>query len=176
MSRLIVQMREYATNKVAASHIFPQALRRRSLRWLGAEIGPGTRILPQTLIRSPKKLTIGSNSFLSYRITIEGEGDLSIGSHCHVATGVTFVTTTHELVESRGPSRAGPRVTAAIRVEDGSWIGANVTILPGVVIGGACVIGAGAIVAASCRSNGLYVGVPARRIRDLPPFGLEAPR
>lgn len=30
-----------------------------------------------------------------------------------------------------------------------------------------CVIGAGALVKNSCESNGLYVGIPARRIKDL---------
>lgn len=52
-------------------------------------------------------------------------------------------------------------------MEDGCWLGGNVTVLPGVTIGRGCVIAAGAVVTKSCDPNGLYAGVPARRIRDL---------
>jgi maltose O-acetyltransferase len=37
-----------------------------------------------------------------------------------------------------------------------------------VTVGDGCVIAAGAVVAKDCEPNGLYVGVPARRARDLP--------
>jgi maltose O-acetyltransferase len=55
-------------------------------------------------------------------------------------------------------------------VGDGSWIGANVTILPGVTIGKDCVIGAGAVVTSDCAPNTVYAGVPARPIRMLAPL------
>ncbi|MCR4913326.1 MAG: acyltransferase [Lactobacillus sp.] len=54
-----------------------------------------------------------------------------------------------------------------VKIDDGCWIGANVTILPGVHIGKGCVIGAGAVVNKDCEPNGVYVGVPAKRIKDL---------
>jgi maltose O-acetyltransferase len=57
---------------------------------------------------------------------------------------------------------------APIAVEEGAWIGGGVIVLGGVRIGRGCVIGAGAVVTRDCEPNGLYVGVPARRQRDLP--------
>lgn len=54
-----------------------------------------------------------------------------------------------------------------ITVGDGCWIGTNVTILPGVNIRNGCVIGAGSLVTKDCEPNGLYVGVPAKRIKEL---------
>ena len=41
------------------------------------------------------------------------------------------------------------------------WIGANVTVLPGVTIGDNSVIGAGAVVTRNVPKNCLAVGVPA---------------
>ena len=41
------------------------------------------------------------------------------------------------------------------------WIGANVTVLPGVTIGKNSVIGAGAVVTKNIPDNCLAVGVPA---------------
>ena len=54
-----------------------------------------------------------------------------------------------------------------VKIDDGCQIGANVTILPGVHIGKEYVIGAGAVVNKDCEPNGVYVGVPAKRIKDL---------
>lgn len=61
----------------------------------------------------------------------------------------------------------GVSKTAPIRIEDGCWIGANVTILPGVTIKAGTVIAAGAVVIHDCDENALYGGVPAKKIRDL---------
>lgn len=54
-----------------------------------------------------------------------------------------------------------------IIVEDEVWLGANVTILPGVTIGKCSVIGAGALVIDDVEPYSIYAGIPARKIRDL---------
>jgi maltose O-acetyltransferase len=40
-------------------------------------------------------------------------------------------------------------------------------ILPSVTIGPGCIVGAGAVVTKDLEPNGVYVGVPARRVREL---------
>ena len=62
---------------------------------------------------------------------------------------------------------AGKGINAPIRIEDGCWIGANVTIMPGVTIAKGCIIGAGTLVTEDTEENGIYVGIPARLIRKL---------
>jgi maltose O-acetyltransferase len=52
-------------------------------------------------------------------------------------------------------------------IEDGCWIGAGATILPGVTVRAGCIVASGAIVTKDCEPNGLYAGNPARRIREL---------
>jgi maltose O-acetyltransferase len=54
-----------------------------------------------------------------------------------------------------------------IHVEDEVWIGANVTIFPGVSVGKCSVIGAGSIVMNDVESYSVYAGIPAKKIRDL---------
>lgn len=39
--------------------------------------------------------------------------------------------------------------------------------MPGVKIGSGCIIGTGSLVVKDCELKGIYVGVPARRIKDL---------
>jgi len=68
-----------------------------------------------------------------------------------------------------GPSRqrAGENIEAPIVIGDGSWLGQNVSVIAGVTIGAGCMIAAGAGVGSDCEPNGLYAGVPARRIKNL---------
>ncbi|MDO5832246.1 MAG: DapH/DapD/GlmU-related protein [Methanobrevibacter sp.] len=47
------------------------------------------------------------------------------------------------------------------------WLGANVTILPGVTIGNNVVVGAGAVVTKDIPDNSLALGVPAKVIRKI---------
>lgn len=56
---------------------------------------------------------------------------------------------------------------APVVVEDEVWLGAGVTILPGVTVRHHCVIGAGSVVTRSTEPYGVYAGVPARRVREL---------
>ena len=52
-----------------------------------------------------------------------------------------------------------------ITIEDDVWIGAGVKVLDGVIIRKGCVIGANSVVTHSTEEYGIYVGVPARKIK-----------
>ena len=54
-----------------------------------------------------------------------------------------------------------------ITVGDNVWIGANVSVLPGVSIGDNSVIGAGSVVTRSIPANVLAAGNPCRVIREI---------
>ncbi len=139
------------------------------LRWLvyrafGANVAP-SRIQPNVWVGS-RNLTIGRGTFVNYRVKFNTFGSITIGTRCNIAMDVSFVTQSHEL----GPTtrRAGQLIADPIVVGDGVWIGTRALILPGVRIGNGCVIAAGAVVSSDCEPDGLYAGVPARRLKDLP--------
>jgi acetyltransferase-like isoleucine patch superfamily enzyme len=52
-------------------------------------------------------------------------------------------------------------------IEDHVWLGANVTVLPGVTIGARTTIGAGSVVTKSIPSDVLAFGNPCRVQRSL---------
>ena len=54
-----------------------------------------------------------------------------------------------------------------VNIGNGCWICANVTILPGVIIGDGCVIGAGSVVTRNIPANSFAAGNPCRVIRAL---------
>lgn len=77
----------------------------------------------------------------------------------------TFVTGSHEIA---GPNqRAGSEQSGPISIGDGTWIGASVTVLPGVAIGVGAVIAAGSVVVRDVAPNTLVAGVPAAFVKLL---------
>jgi maltose O-acetyltransferase len=133
-----------------------------------------------------RDISIGNISMLDRHVTLIGP--VSIGNGCYInqgailARGVVIEDNVgigaYSIVigESREPSndplcRMGQAAQSnqmpGTVIEQGAFIGARVTILHGVRIGSGCVIASGAVVTKNCDPNGLYAGVPAKRIKDL---------
>lgn len=93
------------------------------------------------------------------------EASITIGARCDIAPEVCFITGTHE--PGNASRRAGLDTARPIRVGDGCWLGARVTVLAGVSIGDGAIVAAGAVVAGDVEPNTLVGGVPARLIRRL---------
>ena len=58
------------------------------------------------------------------------------------------------------PSKGG------IVIEDDVWLGANVTVLDGAIIRKGCIIGANSMVISHTEEYGIYVGIPAIKIKS----------
>lgn len=54
-----------------------------------------------------------------------------------------------------------------IIIRDEAWIGAGVTILPGVTVGRCAVVGAGCVLTRDAEYYGIYAGVPGRKVGDV---------
>lgn len=150
-------------NSLAMSYCMPFGLRNQILRWCGYEVGRVT-IFARSIFRCDA-LEIGDGSFVNHGCLFD-IGDIHLGTDVYISSGVTLATGTHRIGESA--KRAGSDFQQPIRICDGAWVGANVTVLSGVTIREGCVIGAGAVVVADTTPNGVYVGVPAKRIKSLP--------
>lgn len=139
--------------------------RRLGLRALGYEIEPGARVSSRVTILG-RALSIHKTAYLNSGILIDASERVTIGPGAHVAPGVKILTSTHRL--GGAAQRAGTTIARPIEIGTGAWIGGGAVILDGVTIGSGCIVGAGAVVNKDCLPNGVYVGVPARRVRDLP--------
>ena len=114
-----------------------------------------------------KNIHLGKNAwqslFLSGHLYLQGGNGIFIGDNCLIAPGVKIVSADHDPETSdRGWVKEQP-----IRIGEGSWIGANAVILPGVMIGKHAVIGAGAVVTRDVPDRVIVAGNPARVIRDM---------
>lgn len=148
-------------NNVAASVLLPNRIRVMLYRWLG--IQTITNDIRSRCNFRGADIKIGRGSFLNHSCVIEDH--VEIGDNCMIAFDVIFCTSTHK-IGTHG-KRGGDSVSQPVKVGDGCWIGARVTVLPGVTIGDGCIIAAGAVVCSDCEADGLYAGVPARRIKEL---------
>lgn len=143
------------------------ALRRLLLLGCGAKLATGVRLAGGTKFLGHGGLSIGESTWVGpYGLFFtHPDAPITIGSRCDIAPEVCFITGTHEPGDVS--QRAGSGVAWPIRVGDGCWLGARVTVLAGVSIGAGAIVAAGAVVAADVEPNTLVGGVPARLIRRL---------
>lgn len=113
-------------------------------------------------------LTVGQGTNIGDFNIIDVSADVMIGSTVALGPGCTIYTHDHDYRDkSASAPWKGRPVTKAVIVADGAWIGANVTILPGVTIGQNAIIAAGSVVTKSVPPYSLWAGVPAKMIKSL---------
>lgn len=94
-----------------------------------------------------------------------------IGNNVSIAPNVTFICCSNanngQEINSFDHVKNVLTKSGDITIEDEVWIGANVTILPGVRVGRCSVIGACSLVIDDVTPYSIYAGIPAKKIRDL---------
>ncbi|MFW5878822.1 MAG: acyltransferase [Myxococcota bacterium] len=142
-----------------------------------AGIHPRTRMHGPIEIRGGgaiyERLTIGEGTTINSPCLLDLNGPISIGRRVGVGHHTVFVTSNHLLGGPR--ERRGPIRPKALVIEDGAWIGARSTILPGVTIGRGAVVAAGALVTRDVPPHCVVAGVPAKVVKELDPNESEPP-
>jgi maltose O-acetyltransferase len=159
-------VRKLINNNVIGSVLIPWQVRSRLLRLFGMRV-KGAGIAAGTWFGSVD-IEMGVGSACNIGCVFDNLGPIRIGRKVIIGHQVMFLTSHHD-VGGPGENVSGPEVGRGITVGDFTWIGARATIMPGVTIGERCVIGAGAVVTRDCAPGGVYVGVPAKRLRDVAP-------
>ena len=140
---------------------------------LGA-IGEGTFLQGPIFFHYGRHTRIGAHVFINFNLTVQDDAPVEIGDHCDFGPNVTIVTPVHpmraaERLRMRDENGVEKHLCYARPVKIGSncWLGAGVTVCPGVTIGDGCVIGAGSVVTRDIPANSFAAGVPCRVIREI---------
>jgi acetyltransferase-like isoleucine patch superfamily enzyme len=132
----------------------------RATLWnsVGFDVHASANLSPTSVLIC-ESIRIGAETFVGEEVMITG-GDITIGARCDLAPRVLIHAGSHELGEHT--RRAGRTFAGAIRIGDGSWLGAGSIVLAGVNIGPGTVVAAGSVVkAGEYPANVLLAGTPA---------------
>jgi UDP-2-acetamido-3-amino-2,3-dideoxy-glucuronate N-acetyltransferase len=138
------------------------------------QVGPGTRVWPFAQVMAGARIGAGCNvcggafveagAVLGDRVTVKNNvllwDKVTVGDDVFLGPGVVF---TNDLDPRAAHKKDAPDFLAT-EVRRGATIGANATIVCGVVIGEQAFVGAGAVVVDDVPAHALVVGNPARRI------------
>ena len=142
-------------------------LKSKLLKHMGSDIGDKVSISQGVWIDKPHNISIGDNVVLSRDVLITSGGGVSIGKNSMIGYGTKILSANHKIPEERDKSvRFSGHIFKEVIIEDDVWIGCNCVILPGVIIKKGSIVGAGSIVSKDLDEYGIYVGVPARRIKN----------
>lgn len=144
------------------------------IRSLLGDVGEGFFFQGPIFFHYGRHTHIGRRFFGNFNLTVQDDGEVTIGDDCNFGPNVTIVTPVHPMLPGerkalRAPDGTPRHVCYARPVHIGNdcWLGANVVVCPGVTIGDGCVIGAGSVVVKDIPANSFAAGNPCRVIRTL---------
>jgi acetyltransferase-like isoleucine patch superfamily enzyme len=140
-----------------------ELIRKNVSEIIGTEIDPSTIIFVPFYTNFGRFITIGKNVFINHACTFLDMGGITIEDSVLIGPKVNLITENHPL----NPDDRKSLICKPIVIKRNAWIGAAVTILPGVTIGENAVVAAGAVVATDVLPNTIVGGVPAKFIKNI---------
>lgn len=150
--------------------LVPQ-LRAPWLRLLGARLGRRVIVHDVRFFNLYRRglagLEVGDECFLGDECLLDLAEGIRLEPQVTLAERVLILTHTNVGYADHPLQRHFPASAAPVVVETGSFLGANVTILPGVRVGRGSFVAAGSVVKDDVPPGTLVGGVPARVLRTI---------
>lgn len=129
----------------------------------GREIDETFAMFPPFYTDCGKNLKIGKRVFINSGCRFQDQGGITIGDDSLIGHNAVLATLNHGFA----PDERSNMIPAPITIGKKVWLGANVTVLPGVTIGDNAVIAAGAVVTKDVPADSIVGGVPAKVMKQL---------
>ena len=143
----------YAGNNIGDNFRTGHHVMIREKNIIGSNVSIGTHSIIEHDIRIGDDVRIHSNVFIpEYSILEDG---------CWIGPCVVFTNALYPLSKNVKQNLKGPLI------KEKAKIGANCTILPGIIIGRNSLVGAGSVVTKNVGDNLVVVGNPAKVINDI---------
>ena len=108
-------------------------------------------------------IRLGKDVFINKEAFFVDLGGIDIEDKVLIGPRVTLITVNHIL----DPAKRRGLEVKPILIQKNAWLGAGVTVLPGVTIGENAVVAANSTVTKDVPANTIVAGTPARVIREL---------
>jgi len=157
------------------------------------KVGQDVFIWGKAQILAPEKISIGDSVIIDDFVFLMGGEETVIGSFIHIAAFCSLVGGGRLILEDFSGISGGSRVYTGnedysggcltnpavpfpyrvpirsfVHVKKHAIVGANSVILPGVTIGEGAVVGANSLVTKDCDPWTMYVGSPAKPLKERP--------
>lgn len=140
-------------------------LRKWLYQGLGATCGPRSIFHFRTEIREPWKLRVGEGTVIGDNALLDAHNYLTLGAEVNLSSNVVIYTGQHDHRDPYFRSKGGKK---SVEIGDRAWLGSNVLVLPGVVIGEGAVCCAGAVVTKDVAPYSVVAGIPAKPVGERP--------
>jgi putative colanic acid biosynthesis acetyltransferase WcaF len=140
---------------------WPSALKRALLRRFGACISTSVVIKPSVRVKYPWNLTICDHAWIGEGTCLDTLAHVRIGANACLSQGVMVETGNHDWSRS-----TFDLIVSEVVIEDGAWAAVRSLLLPGARLASHAVLGAGSVLSGDTEPYGIYVGVPARKVRS----------
>ena len=162
------------------------SMRRIILRSLIKKCGHGISVAGFTTITHPETMEFGDGIFIGQYCMLQGRHDgyciigrkvwigpyayfdaraLIIEDNVGVGPGVKILGSMHTGVPNDAPVIQTDLIIKPVRICEGSDIGVNAVILPGITVGEGAIVGAGAVVTKDVKRKTIVAGVPAKVLK-----------
>lgn len=139
----------------------PARVRELLAELTGRPVEDSVTVFPPFQADFGKNIRIGERVFINSGCRFQDQGGIVIGDDCLIGHNVVLATLNHAL----DPAHRGDMHPAPVVIGSNVWLGANVTVLPGVTIGDDAVVGAASVVTRDVPVGAVVVGSPARVVR-----------
>lgn len=151
------------TGELNTGYQEPARIRELLSELTGTAVDDSVTLFPPLHSDFGKNLRIGRNVFINSGCRFQDQGGVSIGDDALIGHNLVVATLNHPV----DPSRRADLIPAPVTIGRNVWIGANVTILPGVTIGDDAVVAATSLVTRDVPAGALVMGSPARVVRSV---------
>lgn len=140
-------------------------LRDQIMREVFGSVGDNSMVEQPVQIDYGAHIHIGDNFYANFDCIFMDVAEIKIGNDVMIGPRVSLLTASHPV--GAKARRSGLEYALPITIEDDVWIGGNTTVLPGVRIGKASIIGAGSVVTGDIPPGVMAAGNPCRVLRRL---------
>ena len=157
----------YIFVKNLPSNNFINKIRTRLYAPYFSTLGENNKIGRSVNIANIENIKLGSNVTINAEVyLVASRSQIIIGNNVSIAPRCILQTQNHKYIDKNILINKQGDESSNIIIQDDVWLGSNVIVLPGVTIAKGCVIGAGSVVTKDTEPYGVYVGVPAKKIKE----------
>ena len=157
-----IELQNKLANRSAST--FDCSLREQFYKHSCKSCGSDICVLPNVRICYAKNITLGDRVYINTNTLIVAKAEISIGNDVLIGPNTIINSGMHNYKDAHTAIGKQGHTHKPIIIEDDVWIGANVVIMPGVVLGKGCVVGANSFVNKSVEQYAVVAGSPAKKI------------